>query len=175
MENDEVMVARHKQLAVWGLIATAALSLQLIPGRLEGHVLCGEWGCVPPLQTLVAQNGFWVAIWVPLIVWAVRSWPPENLRSAALALAIAAGLYWIISVSSAYTKWAAVDLAARQSYWPQRILLNTATSTLLPLPHAAAAGLACWWIARRRLKMQAELGKRPGFWRKKSNKGRLGG
>lgn len=136
---------------LWGLGALAILGLQLIPGRLEGHAFCGEWGCVPPLQTVIAQNGFWIVIAIPLVAWTIRSSRPQHLRDFGLALAIAAAIFLAIGVSSEFSKWAETD-PSRRPYWLQRILLTTATCTLLPLPHVAAAGLVCWWVTRRRLR-----------------------
>jgi hypothetical protein len=136
---------------LWGLGAFAILGLQVIPGRLEDHAFCGAWGCVPSLQTLIAQNGFWVVIAIPIVTWTIRSAPPQHLRDFSLALALAAAIFLAIAVTSEFAKWAAND-PSRRPYWFQRILLTTATCTLLPLPHVAAAGLVCWRVASRRLR-----------------------
>jgi len=137
---------------LWGLGAFAILGLQVIPGRLEGHAFCGEWGCVPSLQTLIAQNGFWIVIAIPIVSWTIRSAPPQHVRDFSLALALAAAIFLAIAATSEFAKWAAND-PSRRPYWLQRMLLTSATCTLLPLPHVAAAGLVCWWVVKRRLRV----------------------
>jgi len=142
----------YKLLAICVLVSFAILSLQVIPGRLEAHAFCGEWGCVPPLQSLVAQNGFWIALAIPIVLWAVRSSPPEHLRKFSLALALAAVIFLGIGIAAECAKWASADPVTRSPYWLQRVLLTTATCTLVPLPHIAIAAAACWWIARGRVR-----------------------
>lgn len=137
-------------LASWGTLTYGVLSLANIRADLGEKVICGPWGCLPPLQALVAAHGFWAMVLGPAVVLASRSLSPSSLRNVA-RLMIAGGGLGIAGVA-AHTLWIWGPSTGRSHWWhlPLRGVFELAMLVDLPAVEVIAAGGACSLLARRR-------------------------
>jgi hypothetical protein len=141
----------------WGGAAYGVLWLGGQPGDL-GHALfgdrlCGPWGCLPPLQALVALHAVWVLLLAPLAVWVGRYWPANRTRAAGALLALlgAAGVA-ALTVVEART-WLPTVSSADRLYLPHRVAYRLALLTDLPLVQVTVVGVALIVAARFRRPM----------------------
>jgi hypothetical protein len=141
-------------LLAWAGALYGLQFLATLPGDLGealfGHSLCGPWGCLPPLQGLVAWHGVLVLLFVPLVLWAVWSWSPVRLWALGVGLA-GLGLLGlgVVAGREVLTCW--VTSPAQRPYTLQHILFAVATLGDVPLVQVTLAGLICWLVGRRRL------------------------
>ncbi len=128
-------------LLVWSGTAYGVLSLRNLPGEYS-HYLCGPWGCLPPIQALLAVHGFWGVVIAPFV------WRYARLRTRR-ELFRAGG--WLSSLallgilcSFAYTWWGLRDYHVRSfvTFYLGRALGGLATQTDLPLVQIWIAGIA---------------------------------
>jgi hypothetical protein len=134
--------------AVFGLQFLATLPRDLGEALL-GHSLCGPWGCLPPLQALVAMHAFWVLLLIPLVLWAVRSWPPVWLWSFGVALT-GLGLLGLAVVAGWEVRQCWLKFPDLRPYVVQRVLYVLATLIHVPLVQVTLAGLTCWLAGKWR-------------------------
>jgi hypothetical protein len=134
--------------AVFGLQFLATLPGDL-GEALFGHSLCGPWGCLPPLQALVAMHALWVLLLIPLVLWAVRYWPPVWLWAFGAALT-GLGLLGLGVVTGWEVQQCWLKFPDLRPYVVQRVLYVLATMTHVPLVQVTLAGLTCWLAGKRR-------------------------
>jgi hypothetical protein len=134
--------------AVWAVLAFGALSIARLPGEDEGE-FCGIWGCLPPLQALVAMHAFWAVAAAAVVDIALRHVRPPWLRALGILFTFAGLLpLTAIAVHGTVTWLYATGWLWRHA--ARRVLYVIAMSTDAPFGQMAAAGMVCWWVARRR-------------------------
>jgi hypothetical protein len=106
---------------------------------------------MPPLQALVALHGLWCLGFLPLVVWAIRSWPARRLWFCGQLLTYVAALGFGLLVSIQMSTWFPKVSAEYRQYLPQRVAYVIGTSPELPLGQSLMAGVVCWVAGRRRL------------------------
>src|SRR5262245_53731775 len=132
----------------WSGLTYGVLSLRLLPGDYT-HQFCGPWGCLPPLQALVAMHGFWIVVVAPPTAWAIRTYQPRARRVIGFSLMALGALGIGIVVAWESWTWTHRYGAAWRNYLPQRLLAATITTTDAPLLEILAAGIAVSIAARR--------------------------
>jgi hypothetical protein len=137
-------------ICVWSVATFGVLSLERIPGEYV-HEFCGPWGCLPPLQALVAMHGFWLMLFLLPTTWLLASVSPSRLCLAG------AGAFWIgmigliIVAGRGLTTW--LDMAAEMPrYVGHRLLYSVVIATDLPFGQLALAGVASWLVGRQRMR-----------------------
>jgi hypothetical protein len=105
---------------------------------------------MPPLQALLALHGLWTLALLPVVVWAVRMWPPLLLRVVGYG-ATALGLTGLaILIGYELLTWYPFVTPEQQEYFPRRILYVLVTNTDLPVVQVFLAGIVLWFAAWRR-------------------------
>ena len=77
----------YRDVALWLVATYGILKLADLPGDGGLKVLCGPWGCLPPLQALAAAHGFWLIVIGPAAAWAGSRLSTRGLARLGLALA----------------------------------------------------------------------------------------
>jgi hypothetical protein len=104
---------------------------------------------MPPLQALAALQGFWAVAAAAASDWLVRNARPRLLRPAGAAAAVFGGVLFAAVAVGGTVHWLYHE-GGEPRYIGQRLLYVAVTSTDLPLGQLCAAGVFCWWAARRR-------------------------
>ncbi len=81
----------------WGAAMVGVLQLQSLSGSWS-HVICGPWGCGPPLEAVVTCHLVWVLLLAPLVMVFISRQTPAALRVVG-AVAAAAGVAGLITVA----------------------------------------------------------------------------
>jgi hypothetical protein len=146
-------VRRLVWVLAWGGAAYGLTVLGTLPGDLGhalfGESLCGPWGCLPPLQALVAWHLLVVLAFIPLVLWAVRCWPPVRLWAFGAALT-ALGVLGLAIVAGREVLRCWLTFPDLRPYTAQRILCVLATLIYVPLVQVTLAGLTGWLVGKRR-------------------------
>jgi hypothetical protein len=132
----------------WAGATFGVLAIERIPGDYA-HGYCGPWGCLPPLQALVAIHGFWLMMLLPPTSWLIaRASPPRLWATGVLVFWI--GIFGLTLVAGrGLTSW--LDTAGEfRRYAGQRFLYLVVTTTDLPFCQLALAGLVLWLVGRHR-------------------------
>ena len=136
-------------LASWALAAFGALMIVEIPGEF-GESLCGVWGCLPPMQALVAMHLFWLVLLVPPAALVGLRLP----RLAAIRLGVLMVLVGTAAAAAVVgldvARWLSAMEPELHGYAGRRALYSLATHTDAPMVQAVVAGVICWGIAWRR-------------------------
>lgn len=151
-------------LGGWGLLLLAVLQIQKLPMRTASDLICGPWGCGPPVPPLLASHGFWLTfLLLPTICLCVVL-GPAKLRKAGLLL-LMAGVSGLVLVAiwdilPSVPHWVPRVRNLEPKYYLQRYLLSLITLIDVPVVPLTLNGLLCLWISRRRFKKgQDENGK----------------
>jgi hypothetical protein len=132
----------------WAGATFGVLALERIPGDYA-HDYCGPWGCLPPVQALVAMHGFWLLLMVPLAGWLLGRASPGLLRLAG-AFAFWAGVLGLaVVMGRGLLGW----LDATGSLYPfavRHMLYVAVTATDLPFAQAALTGIVLWLVGCHR-------------------------
>ncbi|MBI3408397.1 MAG: hypothetical protein HY040_08575 [Planctomycetes bacterium] len=141
-------------LILWFVAAGALLWFGELPGdvghSIYGYSLCGHWGCLPPLQALVAMHGLWILVLLPFVAWAARTWRPIAIRIAGYSL-LGLGILAIAGqcVHELLTWYMDVPADLRRYIW-QRMAYALACNTDLPAVQMLVAGVVLLFVARKR-------------------------
>lgn len=132
----------------WAGLAYGVLSLRLLPGDYS-HRFCGPWGCLPPVQAMMAMHGFWILVIVPPTAWAIRTQQPRARKTIGLSLtAVAAiGIGFVLAWES--WTWTQRYGAGWGNLLSQRLLVAAVTTTDVPLLQILAAGIVLSVTGRR--------------------------
>ena len=85
-------------LVLWAAAAYGVLLVGSVPSQwLDGHVICGPWGCGPTMSALVTWYGFCLVFAAPPVALAVWKLPASWLRRIGLVL-FGAGMLGLTSV-----------------------------------------------------------------------------
>jgi hypothetical protein len=133
-------------LVCWGLAAYGALCVADVP--VDSHELCGPWGCLPPVQALVAMHLFWGLLLVLPVVWLTTHLNFRLLGVLGTMLMVASGLALACLIGSDLPSWLEVMPPTLRDYWGRRVLAIVAVHTDLPLVQLFLAGAACWLKSR---------------------------
>ncbi len=132
-------------LLTWGTAAYGVARLHELPGGYLGF-LCGPWGCLPTLWSLVAMHGSWCLALVPIVALFSARLSTSRLRMAGTILIVIGILGTVVLLSTAGWQW----LSERESLWrytPAFMLFELVKQVdFSPIP-IALAGLACDVIA----------------------------
>jgi hypothetical protein len=148
--------ARHAALkpllTIICCLAAAAGSLLVaeIPYDTE-DLLCGIWGCYPPLQALAAIHLFWCVV-LSTGVCVIRGWKPHLLQPVGILLLLVAVMAIVAIVGNDLTRWFQRYSPSTHSFWPQRVAYTIATTSDVPLIQSFLAGTACLVLSYRRRK-----------------------
>lgn len=150
VRSDLRRMRRYLPFAVlWGPAMFAMLKIADIPGELH-HSLCGVWGCLPPLQALVAVHLFWLMFLAPAAALANLWLSPKAARwLGILAIGGSFALTAVVVVSD-LNVWMGRVPTDLHVYAGRRALFALATHKDLPLVQLAAAGSLCWLLGWRR-------------------------
>lgn len=145
-------------VALWGTSLWGILQIQHV--RLAAsHLLCGPWGCGPPLFPLLAYQGFW-AVLLSLPTWLFcRNVTPSHLRRLGWSL-LAAGFggFLIVGVWDAVPAlphWLPRVSHLPARYWVPRYLLAVITQIDVPIVQTTLAGFVCTVAAKSRARCAA--------------------
>jgi len=133
----------------WGLAAYGVLSLNRLP-PLYVHALCGPWGCLPSLWSLLAMHGFWMLVFVPAGAGMVRSFGPSRLRKVGGGMAAIGAGFTLLILGHAAISWLVEAAPGDRLYAVPRALMALAMQVDVPAIPALVVGLACWAVGRRR-------------------------
>jgi hypothetical protein len=149
--------ARGPLLAVAGWLAAAfaALSVAAIPYDI-GELLCGVWGCFPPVAALAAMHLFWCVVFSAGIH-TVCSWRPGLLRPLGIVLVFAATATATALIGQDLNRWFNQFPEEYHAFWLRRVGYILATSTDIPLVQSFAAGVVCLILARRANRSALEI------------------
>ncbi len=141
-------------LAVAWIGATfGILAIERISGDF-GRALCGPWGCLPPLQALVAMHGFWTMVALPPTLWLLANLSPLRLQLIGTG-ALTAGLVGLtVVVARDLLAWSEVA-AHFWRYAAARAACTMAMTTDMPFGQLALAGGVLWWTGRRHASVRA--------------------
>jgi hypothetical protein len=120
-------------IGAWGLALYGVLLFGMLPLDLGEHELCGPWGCLPPLQSLISLHACWVLVLVPATWGGLVFLSPRALRwvgVTATGLGLA-GLLGLIVYEGVV--WLAAVPPELQPYFPRRVLFALAMNTDLPV------------------------------------------
>lgn len=143
--------------AGWAVLAFGALSIARLPGEDQGE-FCGVWGCLPPLQALAAMHAFWAVVAAAVTDFALRHVRPPWLRALGILFTLV-GLLLLTAIAIHGTVTWLYATGWLWRYAGRRVLYVIVMSTDAPFGQMAAAGMACWWVARRRGRIPSDYGK----------------
>lgn len=138
------------RIVAWGIGLFAILQVGRLPID-DGHLVCGAWGCGPPLQALVAWHGFWILLLAgPLTIGGRYLDRPTQTRAALLVGGI--GLLGILGIVAwDLVAWYPSVSEFQQQFLLQRCLFSVATTVDLPVIALAVAGFGHWlWLIATR-------------------------
>jgi hypothetical protein len=127
-------------LLAWGAAALAALAINAFPGEYS-HALCGPWGCLPPLQALVAMHTFWVVLLVPPTAFALRRLSPSGLRFLGAVVAGGGVVGVAVLIVRDLVAWDPYMQEENRLYVLARAAYAVAMMTDVPLCQLTIAGL----------------------------------
>lgn|GEM_PF-6512279 len=135
-------------LALWGVTTYGVLGLARLRGDGGAKVLCGPWGCLPPLQALAAAHGFWVMVIIPTLAWASNGLSRRGLARLGGVLVAVGGLGIATAAARSMMTWG--PLTPEQAWWHPVLhaAFDLAMLVDVPLVELVAAGTACLVIAR---------------------------
>jgi hypothetical protein len=128
-------------VAVW----FGAMFLALRVEKIEmGHAICGAWGCGPPASALLAMHLFWLAAFLPPLIFAMATyrlpWRPIGwllvICSAAALLGL--GVWDYINFKNVY----------EQGFVWQRYLFYLATLVSVPVVQTLLLGIVAAMFGR---------------------------
>lgn len=130
---------------LWCAVLYGILSLRDLPGDYS-HRFCGPWGCLPPIQALVAVHGAWTLVMATAVEWLLRNQSPRTLRRTGVVLTCLGAAGLVIFVSHDLSAWPHLDSHGAPAYIPQRLLFSIARTTDLPLVQTTITGTATWYV-----------------------------
>ena len=113
------------------------------------HVLCGPWGCGPPLPAVVSCHLAWFIVLAPIALVVRKQFPRQWVQATGLAgtLIVFAALVGLVS-REAFSWWQHAPSVYRP-YVVQRCLLEITTWTDIPLIELGIVSLIWWWSPGR--------------------------
>lgn len=133
----------------WAAGLWGALQLQRLPTSVLGeHVLCGPWGCGPPVPALLACHGFWMVLLGPPAVLAALRLPSRwvGLLGMLLVLIGAAGLLGVAAYEAA--TWFRGASEWQRQYAAQRYFYALVMLVDFPILEVLIVGSGLWWAYR---------------------------
>jgi hypothetical protein len=134
--------------SAWAGATFGVLALERIPGDYA-HDCCGPWGCLPPLQALVAMHGFWLMLMVPPTAWLLGQASPAGLRIAG-ATAFWVGAFGLAVVMGRGLLGWLDATGGLHPYAVRRMLYVAVTATDAPFGQVALTGIVWWLVGRGR-------------------------
>lgn len=148
-------ISRIAMVAAWGAASLGVLRLADIEADLGEEALCGPWGCLPPLQALLAIHGFWFMAISPFAVQAIRAGAPSQLATSGRLLI--GGALAGLALAAAAIAWRDHDHFRGEA--PHHLLphvgIEIITMVDLPFFQVLAAGLALRIAGRRKARADA--------------------
>ncbi|MGF1580723.1 MAG: hypothetical protein ACFCD0_15280 [Gemmataceae bacterium] len=148
-------------VGLWFVCLFGALSLTLIPGDYSDYVgvLCGPWGCLPPIQPLIAYHSFWLVVLAFPTGWVLLNLSPSTV---ALVGKIAFGMSWLglflfLGVES--YRWLLQVGPTYRMYLGQKLLHSLATHGDLPFVQLLITSFVCWRVGARQKQPRQEMTK----------------
>jgi len=133
---------------IWGTAALAVLQLRNWTGPWD-HLMCGVWGCAPPLAAMVSCHCIWALALFPAAV-AIRKYvSAEHGRVTAISLMLIAICMIIGMISYEFVTW---YLPARESIKPfflRRLGIAVLGQVDIPAFELFFCGLLLKWFPRR--------------------------
>ncbi len=113
------------------------------------HVLCGPWGCGPPLPAVISCHLAWLVVLTPIALIVRRFVTPQWIQAVGLAgcMIVFAALVGLVS-REAFSWWQHAPSAYRP-YVAQRCLTQIAGWTDYPLVELGIVSLIWWWTPIR--------------------------
>lgn len=143
----------------WGLLLLGVLQIQNLPMSTASHLICGPWGCGPPLPPLLANHGFWLTFLLLPTLFMCAVLGPVKLRKAGQLLLIAgvSGFAFVAlwELIPSLPHWLPRVRDLDPKYYLQRFLLSLVTLIDVPVVPLTLDGLICLWVAKRRRKKVA--------------------
>ncbi len=145
-----------RRMVWWGLGAVAwfgaaagILSLNNLPG---GYVpwLCGPWGCLSSIWSLLAIHGFWFLFLVPFGIGFGIKLPPLRAQLGGKAIMGLALLAILIVTGQASRYWLTEASSSQKEYVLQHTLLSLSMQVDVPGVQTFVAGAICWGFGRFR-------------------------
>ena len=136
-------------LTAWVLAAFGALMIAEIPGDF-GESLCGVWGCLPPMQALVAMHLFWLVLLVPPAALAGLRLPRLAAIRLGVLLVLVGAAAAVVVVGLDVARWLSAMEPELHGFAGRHALYSLATHTDAPMMQAVVAGAIGWGIAWRR-------------------------
>jgi len=126
-------------LALWAAALFGVLQVRHWEGLL-GHAICGPWGCGPPVSALVAYQGFWFVLILPVVVVAKRLIGSAAARNWGLGLVLIsiAGILGLLLLEG-------LNNSRAEQYPLQWCGFRIATLIDLPLVQLGLAGVWLRW------------------------------
>ena len=129
-------------LTLWIAVLFGTLEFHRWSGSL-GRVICGPWGCGPPVAALLGYHAFWIVLLVPVcVLLGANIWPSQAIRLGGVLILVGVTGLVAIVVADGVDYWQSVG----GGYLIQRAGFCVATCVDVPLAQIAGAG----WIVRRR-------------------------
>jgi hypothetical protein len=129
-------------LGIWGLLTYAVLGLRNIRMGMD-ESLCGVWGCLPPLEALIAYHGFCLMLAVPPVWLLFQNCSPDKLACAGKALIVLA--FTAVAIITGYETitWLRLVPSGYRQFFLQRIMYVMAVHPEIPVIPVLLSGMAC--------------------------------
>lgn len=135
-------------VTVWGAALFFCLQIRHWNSSVD-HVVCGPWGCGPPLFVLVACHCFWIVLLVPPTVILAYRLPVASLRTTGRIVTLL-GLTALLGIGG----WDISQWWPMVSDWQHKFLLQRlafATATFVDLPTVELLLIGCGLLLRARM------------------------
>ena len=118
-------------LSIWALLVRAVLGFATHRTDWDG-VLCGPWGCTPPLSVILACHAAWALTVFPAAAFAWRHLPGSAVIHLAKCLAF--GSCFVLTVIAAFAIYPHLRVELRPArYLGQRVAVDALAYVDLPV------------------------------------------
>ncbi len=133
----------------WGAAMAGVLKLQSLSGSWS-HVICGPWGCGPPLEAVVTCHLVWGLLLTPLVMGLISRQTPAALRLVG-AIAAAAGIAGLVTVGIwVGAVWFPQVSSYQRPYVLQKYAYTLACLIDVPIVQLIVSGGILFAVGRRR-------------------------
>jgi len=135
-------------LAAWAAALYGVLQIRHLTGAWD-HVVCGPWGCGPPLSSLVAYHGFWFVLLGGGALLAAKTWSRRALRNVGFGLILGSVVALLALVGWDLVSWLPLVADTPDKHLLQRALFVVLTSVDVPATAIGLTGVICLVASRR--------------------------
>jgi len=136
---------------LWLVAAYGTLRLNELP-EWYVHRLCGPWGCLPSIWSLIAMHGFWALGCLPAGALIAQRFDARRLRRIGTSVAGVGLLLLVLVLGGAALQWMTSRPPDAWRYVPQYSLMSLATQVDVPAVQLLVTGLVLRLVGLRRLK-----------------------